>query len=57
MPAILCPALKSSERIRVAPLFAADETISASQKLIRDSSSIRNAAEISAQVVSVHQHA
>ena len=39
MPAIRCPAFKSSERIRVAPLFIAEETISASQNPIRDSSS------------------
>ena len=55
MPAILWPAFKSSDRIRVAPFFEADETIRASQKPIRDSSSIRNAEAISAGVVSVHQ--
>ena len=40
---------------RVAPLLTAEEIISASQKPIRDSSSIPNAVEISAGVVSAHQ--
>jgi len=39
----------------VAPLLAAAATMSAFQKPIRDSSSIRNATESSAGVVSVHQ--
>src|SRR5258708_22493818 len=52
-PAILCPGFKSSERSRVAPLLAAAATMSASQKPIRDSSSIRNATESSAWVVSM----
>src|ERR1700732_2054480 len=55
MPAILWPAFRSSDRIRVAPFFSADETIRASQKPIRDSSSIRNAEAISVGVVPVHQ--
>ena len=50
MPAIRCPEFKSPERIRVAPLLAAEETIMASQNPIRDSSSMRNAAAISAEV-------
>jgi hypothetical protein len=55
MSGIRCPPLKSSERIRVAPLLAAVKIIKASQKSIRDSSSMRNAAEISVGVVSMHQ--
>jgi hypothetical protein len=55
MPAIRCPTFKSSDKIRVAPHCEADETIRASQKPIRDSSSIRNAEAISAGVVFVHQ--
>jgi hypothetical protein len=51
------PAFKSSDRIRVAPFFEADETIRAFQKPIRDSSSIRNAEAVSVVVVSVHQTA
>jgi hypothetical protein len=39
MPEILWPAVKSSDRIRVAPHSNADDTISASQKPIRASSS------------------
>src|SRR5207302_1250219 len=54
-PAIFWPGFKSSERRRVAPLLTAAATMSASQKPIRDSSSIRNATESSAGVVSMHQ--
>src|SRR6266404_9401113 len=54
-PAIICPAFRSSEKIRLAPHLTADATIRASQNPIRDSSSIRNADEISAGVVSTHQ--
>src|ERR1035437_108844 len=52
IPAIFWPALISSERMTFAPDFKADAHINASQKLIRDSSSIRNAAATSAAVVS-----
>src|SRR5580692_7795713 len=54
MPAMICRAFRSSERMRTDPDLTAEATISASQKPMRDSSSIRNAAAISAGVVSVH---
>jgi hypothetical protein len=47
IPAIRRPEFKSSERIRDAPLLGAEETIMAFQHQIRDSSSMRNATEIS----------
>ncbi len=50
MLAILCSAFRSSESIWSAPHLAADATIGASQKPMRDSSSIRNAVAISAGV-------
>ncbi len=53
-PEIICPALKSSDKTRSAP-FSAAATISASQKEMRDSSSMRKAADISAVVISTHQ--
>lgn len=45
-PEIICPALKSSDKTRSAP-FSAAATISASQKEMRDSASMRKAADIS----------
>jgi len=55
IPAMVCPAFMSSDRIRLAPLLRAEATMRASQNPIRDSSSIRNAFEISTEVVSIHQ--
>src|SRR5579863_6263375 len=55
IPAIVCPAFRSSESILLAPLLRADATMRASQNPTRDASSIRNAVEISAGVVSTHQ--
>jgi MacB-like periplasmic core domain len=54
-PMIVCPELRSSERRRIAPPLAAEAIISASQNPICDSSSIRNAVEISTRVFSMHQ--
>src|SRR3979411_876056 len=45
-PAIICPAFRSSEKIRLAPHLTADATIRASQNPIRDSSLIRDADEL-----------
>jgi hypothetical protein len=55
IPAIVCPALRSSDRIRWAPLLRAEAIMRASRSPIRDSSSMRNAFEISTDVVSIHQ--
>lgn len=54
-PAMILPGLRSSDRIRAAPALRAAATISASQKPMPASSSMRKAAEISAHVVSMHQ--
>jgi hypothetical protein len=51
MPAMVWPAFRPSERIRTAPALLAAATISASQKLMHASSSMRKAAEVSAAVV------
>src|SRR5215469_13077791 len=54
-PEIVCPAFRSSDRMRWAPLLIAAATMRASQNPRRDSSSIPKALEISDSVVSTHQ--
>jgi hypothetical protein len=56
-PAITWPELRSSLRSRAAPALRAAARISASQNPMPASSSIRNAAEISAGVVSLRSSA
>src|SRR5215470_6515937 len=55
IPPMVSPAFMSSDRIRLAPLLSAEATMRASQNPIRGSSSMRNAFEISTEVVSMHQ--